>query len=153
MQQQTADDPQIEKSRRALVIDDDSRVQNLLSRLLAGHGLETARAGDGVEGLRRAIITSYDVILLDLQLPLLDGMSLLRRLLSARPSQTVIVCSAQTDRVTREECLRAGARDFLPKPFTLAEFDTSLRTAFDEAPPDRGRQIDEPARYAVRAAS
>lgn len=145
MQQPECGDPPIEHAGHALVIDDDPRVQNLLSRLLAGHGLDAARAGDGEDGLHRALVTAYDVILLDLHLPRLDGMTVLRRLLSTKPEQPIIVCSAQTDRSTREECFRAGALDFLAKPFTIAEFDASLRAAIEGAPPHSGVRADEAA--------
>jgi len=130
----TPEDPPIVQRKReaigrALVVDDDRGMQRLMSRVLGMEGLEVDQASDGEEGLRRAIAASYEVVFLDLQLPKLDGMTVLRRLLSTRPGQAVIVSSCQSDLSTRAECLRAGAWGFLAKPFSLVELLTSVAGA------------------------
>ncbi len=116
-------------TRRALVVDDEREIRRLVRRVIQPHGIEVDEAGDGCEGLRRAEATAYDVILLDLHLPGLDGMSVLHRLLSSRPGQAVIMSSCQSDSATRTACLRAGARDFLAKPFSLVELCTQISVA------------------------
>ncbi len=72
---------------------------------------------------------TYDVVLLDLQLPGLDGLTVLERLLSRKPGQAIVVTSCQSDPATRTTCLRAGARDFLAKPFSLVDLSTCISAA------------------------
>lgn len=114
---------------RALVVDDDPGVQRVVSRGLAMRGLQVDQAGHGEDGLRRALALPYAIVLLDLQLPKLDGMTVLRRLRSNRPGQAVIVVSGQSDLRTKAECLSAGAVGFLAKPFSLADLWASLSVA------------------------
>ncbi len=121
-----AAEPKPATAGRTLVIDDDPGVLRLMSRALGAKGIEVDQASDGEEGLRRALAARYDVIVLDLELPKLDGMTVLRPLLSARPGQAVIDSSCTSDPVTRSECVRAGARVFLAKPFSLDDLLASV---------------------------
>jgi len=114
---------------RTLAVDDEPGVLRLISRALGAEGIEVDQASDGEDGLRRALATRYDVVVLDLQLPKLDGMTVLRRLLSARPGQAIIVSTCRNDPSTRSECLGAGARAFLPKPFSLVDLLASVTAA------------------------
>jgi CheY-like chemotaxis protein len=104
-----------------LVIDDDERMRRLVCRALDGQRLEIEEAASGDDGIRRAGAGGYDVILLDLEMPRLDGWAVLDRLLSRRPEETIIVLSGRCDVATVERCLRAGARAFLAKPFSLVD--------------------------------
>lgn len=113
-------------TRRILVVDDNEGLRRLVSRALGIEGIEVDEASDGDEGLRRALASRYDVVVLDLQLPKLDGMAVLRQLLSARPDQVVVVCSCSSDRKTRSECARTGARGFLAKPFSIIDLVTAV---------------------------
>jgi DNA-binding response OmpR family regulator len=117
------------RGRRALVVDDEPAIRRLVCRALGTQDIEVDEARDGDEGLRRAETVAYDVILLDLHLPELDGMVVLHRLLSREPGQAVVVFSCQSDPATRRRCLRAGARDFLPKPFALVDLCASISAA------------------------
>lgn len=114
---------------RALVVDDDAGVQRVMSRGLAMRGLQVDQAANGQDGLRRALTAPYAIVLLDLQMPKLDGMTVLRRLRAKRPDQAVIVVSGQSDLRTKAECLSAGAVGFLAKPFSLADLWASLSVA------------------------
>jgi DNA-binding response OmpR family regulator len=117
------------RGRRALVVDDEPAIRRLVSRALGTQDIEVDGARDGDEGLRRAGTMAYDVILLDLHLPELDGMVVLHRLLSREPGQAVVVFSCQSDPATRRRCLRAGARAFLAKPFSLVDLCASVSAA------------------------
>jgi two-component system OmpR family response regulator len=108
-------------AKRVLVIDDEDAIRRLVSRALSAHGIVVDEAGDGEEGLRRARSRSYDAILLDLLLPGLDGMTVLHALRLDRHHPAVVVFSSHHDEATREDCLGAGARDFLAKPFSLVD--------------------------------
>ncbi len=138
--------PANEGAGRILVVDDEPRVRRLVSRALGSEGIETDQASEGQEGLRKALSASYDVVILDLQLPRLDGLTVLRRLLSAKPGQVVVVSSCQSDPATRSECVRAGARAFLAKPFSLVDLLTSVAVSA------RGSRV-APPRSAGSAAS
>ena len=123
---------------RSLVVDDDQRVRGLVTRALAIEGIEVDHAGDGEEGLRLALSGSFHVILLDLQLPKLDGISVLGHLLRAIPDQAVIVFSCLSDPGTRRECLQIGAKDFLAKPFSLRDLVASVSRLLPSSEPQQG---------------
>ena len=97
-------------------------------------------AHDGTEGLERALHERYDLVILDLLMPGLDGVSVLRGILSRKPQQSVMVLSALSDIRSKVECLEMGAEDYLGKPFSfnelLARVHARLRSA-DRARPSR----------------
>lgn len=119
--------------RRVLVVDDDRGVRRLIWRALGAEGITVDEASDGEEALRRARDARYDAVILDLQLPKLDGMSVLRQLLAAKPGQPVIVFSCTSDASTRRECIRSGARSFLAKPFAIVDLLASVATACSDS--------------------
>ncbi len=106
---------------RVLVVEDSRRLRESLADGLSAAGYAVDTVGDGREGLIHARTTEYDLIVLDLMLPELDGLDLLRRLREANGTAPVLVVSAR-DRVEhRVEGLRAGADDYLVKPFSFDE--------------------------------
>jgi DNA-binding response OmpR family regulator len=106
---------------RVLVVDDEPRMASVVARALESEGLGVEVASDGVTGLAQALSGRYELVVLDLLLPRMDGVSVLRNIVMARPSQQVLVISALTDVDERVRCLQLGAADFLGKPFALAE--------------------------------
>jgi DNA-binding response OmpR family regulator len=116
-------------ARRVLVVDDDQGIRGLVSRALAAQEIEVDEASEGEEGIRRAETAAYDVILLDLQMPGLGGMSVLHRLLSRQPGQAIVVFSCQSDAATVRDCLHAGARDFVAKPFSIVDLGARVLAA------------------------
>ncbi|MFL5797871.1 MAG: response regulator transcription factor [Actinomycetota bacterium] len=110
-----------------LLIDDEPRIQNFVARGLRSEGYVVDTATDAVEGLRAAIARPHDLVILDLLMPGLDGVSLLRRLLDRRPDQAVIVLSAVAEPASKVECLELGAEDYLAKPFVLDELLARVR--------------------------
>src|SRR6266568_525834 len=114
-------------SRRILIVDDEPNIRSFIGRALAAVGYATDFAGNGTEGLRHALDDRYDLIILDLVMPDLDGCSVLDQLLRARPDQTVMVLSCVADVATKVDCLERGARDYLTKPFSLAELLVRIR--------------------------
>ncbi|GMU61581.1 MAG: hypothetical protein AMXMBFR34_33440 [Myxococcaceae bacterium] len=100
-----------------LVVEDEASVRELVSRRLATAGYQVTSAADGVEGLQKALAKSFDLIVVDLGLPRLDGWGLLRQLredVVARES-AVLVLSAHDDEVDTLKAARAGARAYLKK--------------------------------------
>jgi two-component system OmpR family response regulator len=112
---------------RILVIDDEPLILNFVSRGLRAQGYSVDTAQHSGEGLRAATSDHYDLVILDLLMPDLDGVALLRRLLARRPGQAVIVLSAVGDPASKVECLELGAEDYLAKPFALDELLARVR--------------------------
>jgi DNA-binding response OmpR family regulator len=110
-----------EGAARLLVIDDELRIADFVSRRLAGEGFEVDKASDPQDGLRAAQEGGYDLVILDLLMPAMDGRDLLAALLKARPDQAVIVLSALGDTATKVQSLQLGAQDYLAKPFAFEE--------------------------------
>jgi DNA-binding response OmpR family regulator len=125
---------------RILLVDDEPRILNFVSRGLRAEGFMVDVAHDGTEGLERALHERYDLVILDLLMPGLDGVSVLRGILSRKPQQSVMVLSALSDIRSKVECLEMGAEDYLGKPFSfnelLARVHARLRSA-DRARPSR----------------
>jgi two-component system, OmpR family, response regulator len=112
---------------RILIVDDEPKIRSFIGRALAAAGYATEFADSGAEGLRRALATRYDLVILDLVMPDLDGRQVLARLLASRPDQAVIVLSCVADVAAKVDCLERGAQDYLTKPFSLAELLARVR--------------------------
>jgi two-component system, OmpR family, copper resistance phosphate regulon response regulator CusR len=104
-----------------LLIDDEPRILSFVARGLRADGYAVETASDGPAGLAMALSTSYDLVVLDLLLPGIDGTSVLERILQRKPAQKVIVLSALASPATKVRCLQLGAEDYLAKPFSMDE--------------------------------
>ena len=124
--------PGAERPRRILVVDDEPNIRSFIGRALAAAGYLIGFAGSGSEGLRHALDEHYDLVILDLVMPDMDGCNVLDQLLHARPDQTVMVLSCVADVATKVDCLERGARDYLTKPFSLAELLVRIRVRLRE---------------------
>ena len=115
----TATIPVASGKGRILVVDDVEENRDVLSRQLTRQGYEVHCASDGVEALRMAGDASYDLILLDIRMPGLDGQQVLQRIKQdpATRDLPVVMISAADDLETIAACIEAGAEDLLPKPF------------------------------------
>ena len=112
---------------RVLLIDDEEAIRSGVSRALAAEGLAVDLAEDGQEGLRLARAERYGLVILDLLMPAMDGRAVLRQLLLGQPGQSVMVLSCLADVRCKVECFDLGARDYLTKPFSLAELIARVR--------------------------
>jgi two-component system response regulator ArlR len=108
------------------VIDDEPKLVNMVSRALSRLDLQVDRAYDGLTGLTMALSGRYELVLLDLALPGLNGVTVLRRVIEARPEQQVVVCSGRTDPAQKAHCLELGAAGYLTKPFDLSKLVARL---------------------------
>ncbi len=141
-----------EGARRILIVDDEPNIRSFIGRALSAAGYLTGFAGSGAEGLRHALDEHYDLVLLDLVMPDMDGCNVLDQLLRARPDQTVMVLSCVADVATKVDCLERGARDYLTKPFSLAELLVRIRVRLREDAHLRGEaRPGEAAGEIVRA--
>lgn len=118
---------------RILVIDDEQRILTFLRRGLEAEGMWVDLAEDGEEGLRLALSRSYDLVILDLVMPALDGHAVLRGILAEKPSQPVLVLSALNDTASKVRCLEGGAEDYISKPFSLEELLARVRARLRSA--------------------
>jgi DNA-binding response OmpR family regulator len=111
---------------RVLVIDDDQELCALMTELLSGHGYQVATACDSAAGLESVFATRPDVVILDVMMPRLDGLDVLRRI--RRRSQTpVLILSARSTPEDRIQGLNVGADDYLLKPFEVGELLARIR--------------------------
>jgi two-component system, OmpR family, response regulator MprA len=110
-----------------LVVEDDRPLARILRKSMESGGHTVDIAGDGDEGLRLARTRSHDALVLDLQLPRLSGTELCRRLRDDGNAVPIIMLTARSAVSERIEGLDAGADDYLPKPFSLAELQARLR--------------------------
>jgi two-component system, OmpR family, copper resistance phosphate regulon response regulator CusR len=122
---------------RILVIEDEPRILEFLARGLEAEGFTVLGARDGQEGLRLAEKAACDLVILDLLLPRLDGLSVLRALETSRPDLPVVIVSARAELRTKLDGFGHGARDYLTKPFALDELLARVRVHLRH-PDDRG---------------
>lgn len=115
------------KSRRVLVVEDEKCVQHVISELLRWMGFEVALADNGVEALAIFIENSFDLVLTDLQMPIMDGSSL-AHLIKERSPNTPVVLLTGADRETVRDKVKSGLIDsVLFKPFLLNDFQGTLQ--------------------------
>ena len=106
---------------RVLVIEDELQLARHVTSALFRTGYETKAVHDGAEGLRAALEQVPDLIVLDLNLPGLDGFSILAKLKEARCPSRVLILTARGDVASRVQGLKGGADDYLAKPFSMDE--------------------------------
>jgi two-component system, OmpR family, response regulator len=122
---------------RILVADDEPKIRSFVGRALNAAGYDTDFADNGAMALRAALENRYDLVILDLVMPEVDGRQALRELIAIRPRQPVIVLSCVADVPAKVEMLELGAQDYLTKPFALAELIARVKARLraDPAPP------------------
>jgi DNA-binding response OmpR family regulator len=107
-------------AQRVLLVDDDERLAEMLGSYLRSRGFVVEHRGDGTSGLHAAAATPYDVLVLDVMLPDLDGFEVLKRL-RKRSDLPVLMLTARGEDTDRIVGLELGADDYLPKPFNPRE--------------------------------
>jgi DNA-binding response OmpR family regulator len=112
---------------RILLIEDEERIVSFLERALSAEGMAVDAALGGAEGLRLSLAQTYDLVILDIVMPEVDGRTVLRRLLAERPEQPVLILSALNDTASKVRCLELGAEDYISKPFSLDELIARVR--------------------------
>jgi two-component system OmpR family response regulator len=120
---------------RALLIDDDYRLAELLSEYLGQHGVEVVHALDGPKGLLRVEQEAFDVVLLDLTMPGMDGLEVCKRIRKREVSLPILMLTARGDETDRVVGLELGADDYLPKPFSPRELLARMRAVLRRASP------------------
>jgi DNA-binding response OmpR family regulator len=135
-----------EESARILLVDDEQAVQTLLTYPLRRDGYEVIAAGDGQEALRRFAEQRFDLVVLDLMLPKLDGIEVCRRMRS-RSQVPIIMLTAKGDEIDKVVGLEMGADDYITKPFSMREFRSRVKAALRRSRmPGAGQAVAEPIR-------
>jgi DNA-binding response OmpR family regulator len=146
-------------SARILLVDDEQSIQTLLSYPLRKDGYHVVQATDGRQALERFDEEPFDLVVLDLMLPKIDGLEVCRRL-RTRSSVPIIMLTAKSEEIDKVVGLELGADDYITKPFSLREFSSRIKaalrraemtrpveTAPDEAPLEVGQlRVDFPKR-------
>ena len=128
---------------RVLVVEDEKKTASFVRKALQAEGFAVDVCHNGDDALAAAASTPFDAIVLDIMLPGRDGLSVLRQLRERKNATPVLLLSARGEVNERVEGLNAGADDYLPKPFELAELVARVR-ALDAA--RRRKQIHRAAR-------
>src|SRR5690606_15119256 len=137
----------MDRAPRILLVDDEQAIQTLLSYPLHKEGDEVVRAADGREALARFEEGSFDLVVLDVMMPQLDGLEVCRRL-RARSTVPIIMLTAKAEEVDKVIGLELGADDYITKPFSLREFRSRVRAALRRGSMSRAEEIglDAPLR-------
>jgi DNA-binding response OmpR family regulator len=118
---------------RILVIEDEARIRAFLTRGLEAEGYTVVASDSGTEGLALATSAAWDLVVLDLLLPGLSGLQVLRELHRERPRLPVVILSARSDLQTKLRGFELGATDYVPKPFSLDELLARIRVQLRNA--------------------
>jgi len=125
--------------RRILLVEDDARLAAHTAEYLQDHDFRVEIASDGELGLARALSGEHDVVLLDLMLPRLDGLSVCKAL-RQRSAVPVLILSARNEEIDRVLGLELGADDYLAKPFSPRELVARIRAVLRRGLPAAGAE-------------
>jgi len=116
---------------RLLVVDDDPLVRDIIVESIQAMGYTVDWSGNGMEALERNLAQPYDLIVTDMLMPGLDGLSLIRNLNVQGSKSDVIVITGYGSVENAVECMKAGALDYLIKPFTIDQIQMAVRKAVE----------------------
>jgi DNA-binding response OmpR family regulator len=122
-----------------LLVEDDARISEPLLRVLATEGFDAVHAACGLDGLAQVALRRPDLVLLDLTLPDIDGLDVCRKVREDRPELPIIMLTARAEEMDVIVGLGAGADDYVPKPFRLAELVARIKARLRVA--DAANQI------------
>jgi DNA-binding response OmpR family regulator len=127
---------------RILLVDDEKPIQTLLSFPLQRDGYEVTAASDGREALQRFGESHYDLVVLDLMMPKMDGLEVCRRLRS-RSDVPIIMLTAKAEETDKVFGLELGADDYITKPFSMREFRSRVKAVLRRSALARTDPADE----------
>ena len=127
--------------QKLLIVEDDQILRETLSYNLTREGYDVTASGDGGAGLELARETMFDLIVLDVMLPTLDGLSIVR-ILRKEQRTPIILLTARSGEVDRIMGLETGADDYVVKPFSLGELLARVRAVLRRATPESATRIE-----------
>ncbi|HJZ89113.1 MAG TPA: sigma-54 dependent transcriptional regulator [Polyangia bacterium] len=122
---------------RALIVDDERMIRSALQRLVGALGCEVVLAEDGVDAIGKLRGAAYDLIITDLRMPRADGFAVLSEARKQHPGTPVLVLTGHGSVAECVTAMRAGAANFLTKPFHVVELEAAVRRLLGERSPDR----------------
>jgi DNA-binding response OmpR family regulator len=128
---------------RILVVEDEPSLREGIVDLLKGDGHTVTAVGDGVAGVEAGLREPYELVLLDLMLPRLDGMEVCRRLRAARPGMPILMLTARGSEDDKVRGLIEGADDYVTKPFSARELLARVRVLGRRARGQGSESLDE----------
>ncbi len=111
---------------KVLIVDDSAFVRMRSTAMLAELGHEVSEAGDGAQAVAKFKADRPDVVLMDITMPVMDGLEALRAIMAYDPSARVAMVTAMGQQAVVMEAIKAGARDFVIKPFDPARVQAAL---------------------------
>src|SRR5438270_7535611 len=141
---QGGSNPVVDRSARILLVDDERSIQTLLSYPLRKEGYDVVQATDGREALDRFDEQPFDLVVLDLMLPKVDGLEVCRQLRSRSPVP-IIMLTAKSEEIDKVVGLELGADDYITKPFSLREFSSRIKATLRRAEMSRAAELDSDA--------
>jgi DNA-binding response OmpR family regulator len=136
-------EPMAERPPRILLADDEQSIQTLLSFPLRKEGYEVVQASDGREALERFGETTFDLVVLDVMMPRVDGLEVCRRL-RARSDVPIIMLTAKAEEIDKVVGLEMGADDYITKPFSMREFRSRVKAALRRGAMQRSADGTDP---------
>jgi CheY-like chemotaxis protein len=115
-----------EAKLNVLVVDDNDSIREILTALLSHKGHRCESAANGREAMEKVVQGHFDVVITDVNMPEMDGITLTRELTLRFSHLPVMIMTAQLDEECRESALSAGAKEVLGKPFEISEFMAML---------------------------
>src|ERR1700748_208496 len=132
-----------DRAPRILLVDDEQPIQTLLSFPLQRDGYEVVHAADGREALARFSEQVFDLVVLDVMLPRMDGLEVCRRLRAKGETVPIIMLTAKSEEIDKVLGLELGADDYITKPFSMREFRSRVKAALRRAEMTRPAAADE----------
>ena len=127
---------------RILVVEDEKKVASFIKRGLEEEGFTVDAAFDGEEGLYMAETNSYDLILMDVMLPKMDGLTVVQKLRERKITTSVLCLTAKDTVDDIVSGLNSGSDDYLTKPFAFAELLARVRALLRRGSQDRGAELE-----------
>jgi DNA-binding response OmpR family regulator len=144
----------IAAAHRLLLAEDDEGIREPLMRALQREDYAVDAVADGADAARLGVEDDYDLLVIDIGLPTLDGLEVCRRVRDAHPRVPILILTAQSDELDVVEGLDAGADDYVPKPFRLGELLARVRALLRRAAPAemsaQGIRLDADARRVLK---
>jgi DNA-binding response OmpR family regulator len=116
--------------KQVLIIEDDPEIVDLLEIHLTDLDCQIAKAFEGTDGLQKAIAQPYDLIILDIMLPGMDGLEICRKLRGQERYTPILMLTAKSEEIDKVLGLETGADDYLTKPFSVREFISRVKAIF-----------------------
>ena len=127
---------------RILIVEDETAIRTGLIDVFTYHSFETDAAGDGPTGLQMALSGEFDLVLLDVMLPGMNGFDICHRIREERPALAVIMLTAKTEDEDIVQGLSLGADDYVAKPFSVTQLVLRVQAVLRRMRPDTPRQRD-----------